>query len=158
MEMQSATAKSAQPFFTGDLARMAVTVLSAIALVAGLTVALVIIRTPGASSVSPTAGVEQALIQVRADERAAFVAPREAQLVQRALIDHRAAERASLVDLSDPKVVQQALIDHRAGERAPLVDFDQIHLADTYRWIGSYAPRAQDGTTPGRVGRGPIPE
>ncbi|HEY7736903.1 MAG TPA: hypothetical protein VH813_08935 [Candidatus Limnocylindrales bacterium] len=104
MEMQSASAKSAQPVFTGDLAKMAFTVVSAIALVIGLTVALVIVRSPSATLPS-TSGVEQALVQIRADERAAFVAPRDALKVEQALIQHRADERLPL-GLRSPAAIQ----------------------------------------------------
>jgi hypothetical protein len=82
--------------------------------------------------VTPQAVVEQALIQHRADERAAFVAQQEAALAEQALIDHRIDEKLLL----SPEA-----------------------LAETYRWIGSYAPRTDDGESlGGGSGRARIPQ
>ena len=103
--MQSASAKSALPVFHGDVARMVITVISAIALVVGLTATLIIVRSSSGTTLSPNAGVEQTLVQVRADERAAFVAARDALLVEQALIQHRADERTPL-GVRSPAAIQ----------------------------------------------------
>jgi hypothetical protein len=131
--MQSTSLKTAQPVLSRNVAKAFVTFISAVLLVGALAFALAVVRGPSAAVVTPEAAVEQALIQHRADERAAFVAVQEAALAE------------------------QALIDHRIGEKGPMLS--PAALADTYRWIGSYAPRMDDGkVVTGGGGRGRIPQ
>lgn len=71
---------------------------------------------PAAQSAASASEVSQALLQVRAGERASWgAAAAAADEVSQALIQHRAGERAALASIQS--YVAQALIQQRADER-----------------------------------------
>jgi len=121
MDMQSTSLKTAQPPFYAGMVRAFITIVSAFALVAGLALAISLVRgQPSTASVSK-ATVDQALIDFRQGERA-LLTPQELVVAQ-----------------------EQAFLDVIAAERSVLTPqelLDQVSRADAARWAGAYVPGA----------------
>ena len=131
MEMQSTSLKTARAPFDAGMVRAFITIVSAFALVAGLVLALTIIRGQPGTPVVSKAAADQALIDFRAGERSLLTPQEQADAEHQAFLDVVAAER---IDAESGWAGSAAEAIRQAIAELEQEKLEKAGRADALRW------------------------